>query len=572
MVLYLRFLVGRLAPYKKKVSFLAFLALAAAALETTAPLLLGRALDRAIAKDAILVWAFFLLAWYAARFVAERCRTYIASQGTMIGNRIGTRILLDSIGELLLKPLPFHYDSKSHEVNETLSKFRWEFSNFMQGGVFDLVPALLTGFAIMIYIAFVDIRISGVLFFFMSLFLWYSYRTSRTWQNYRDKWHEMNKKATTPGWDALKNILIIKSTTNEEFVKAKLSAGEASMGTTDVEYNSFDREMQNKQNLIVGIGTLVVLGISISNLASGRFSFGTVTAMNSYALIVLGYVRYVQWTFRSLGEGSTLFAKAQKLLALPPENYASGQTVALSGAVTFDHIAFRYLDKKPVLTDVSFKVEVGQRVAIVGESGEGKTTIIDLLGRYYLPREGKILFDGVDSGLVNLESLRSQMAYVPQDLSLLHESLGENIRFGRQSATQAEVVEAAQKAHLHEFIIGLPKQYETLVGERGLKLSGGQRQRVALARAFLRHPKILILDEPTSNLDSKTEAGIQESLAELMKGKTTFIIAHRLRTIQEADIILFLKDGKIAESGTHAELIKKKGAYAELVRVQQERL
>jgi ATP-binding cassette subfamily B protein len=258
-----------------------------------------------------------------------------------------------------------------------------------------------------------------------------------------------------------------------------------------------------------------------------------------------------------------------KLLDVPSEDMKSGRDVTVRGTVEFRNIRFRYREDRPALEDVSFTVRHGERVALVGESGEGKTTLVDLLGRYYMPQSGEILIDGTPSGDINLRSLRSQMAYVPQELSLLHDTIETNIRLGRLDATKEEIRRAARLAHLTEFIEKLPDGWETKVGERGLKLSGGERQRVALARAFLRDPKILILDEPTSNLDSKTEAFIQESLAELMRGRTTFIIAHRLKTVADADRILVLKDGRIVEQGTHEELLRRPdGAYRALLKAQ----
>lgn len=566
---YLLFLFKLLAGYKRQTILLAILAVVAAIFDTTAPLILGRSLDAAHVSTGPYIWIWLLALWFIVRIVAERCRNYVATEGAAIGDEAGQAELLKAIGILLEKPLPFHYDSKSHEMTENLSRFRWEISNVMRGAIFDLLPALITGFAILVYIFTVDARIGSVLLLALVLFLKYTYDKSNDRKDIRRAWYETSSKALSPGWDALKNILIIKSTTNEKLVREKINSGGDEFVRTNRAITVYDYAFQNNQNLIVAIATLLVLFISIHNLTTGRFTFGQVTAMNSYAVIVLGYIRYVQWTYRSLSEGVTLHGKVKDIVAVPSEDYSNGAQIEIKGDVRFEHVAFRYLDEKPVLSDVSFEVKAGQRVAVVGESGEGKSTIVDLLGRYYTPKSGIISVDGVPISNINILSLRSQMAYVPQDLSLLHESIKDNIRFGRSGATDEEVVDAAKKAHLHEFIIGLPKGYDTLVGERGLKLSGGQRQRVALARAFLRNPKILILDEPTSNLDSKTEGIIQESLETLMKGKTTFVIAHRLRTIAEADQILVLKDGVIAESGTHAELQKKNGAYAALRKAQE---
>lgn len=244
----------------------------------------------------------------------------------------------------------------------------------------------------------------------------------------------------------------------------------------------------------------------------------------------------------------------------------------LKGNVRFEHVAFSYPSRKdiPVLKDLSLSAENGQQVAIVGPSGAGKTTLASMLLGFYKPDKGELYFDDRAAGDFPLSQLRSQMAFVPQEVLLFGGTIRENIAYGKQDATDEEIMEAAKKANAHEFISKFPELYNTIVGERGIKLSGGQRQRIAIARAILKDPAILILDEATSSLDSESEQYVQEALEYLMKGRTSFVIAHRLSTIRNADKIVVIDKGIVIESGTHQELMNHNGLYRKLNEMQFE--
>lgn len=239
-----------------------------------------------------------------------------------------------------------------------------------------------------------------------------------------------------------------------------------------------------------------------------------------------------------------------------------------SGEIEFKNVDFHYVENIPVLSDISFKIKKGEMAALVGPTGVGKTTIAHLIPRFYDPSAGAILINGVNIKDIKLHSLRKHISIVSQDVFLFNGTVKENILFGRPEASEEEVIEAAKAANAHQFIMELEKGYETQVGERGVKLSGGQKQRISIARAILKNAPILILDEATSAVDTKTEMQIQEALKNLMKDKTSIVIAHRLSTIQEADQIIILKDGRIVESGKHEELINANGLYASLCQNQ----
>ena len=564
-----KFLVNELKPYKKVIIFCSSLAISAALLDMLAPIIMGKGFDLAGERQPFIFFGGAIFLWFIILIIAERIRAYITYRGNAIAVEASELYVQNSLVELMAKPLSFHYGKKSQEVSDKLGQMRWEMGDLIGGIVFDFIPAILAVCAILAYVAFLDWRIAVTLAGSIVCLVVYSAMTTPAVIKRQDAWNQAQRKKNSLAWDSLRNILIVKSTSNEAYVKKNIEKYQDELMDFVRADLKFDRKVFNLQNTIVSVGSLGVLLLAVTNFSQGIFTLGRLSAIVAYTFAIFGYVRFSQWQFRALIKMTANYRAVCKILAEPAENFRQGKHVALQGNVAFQNVRFRYREDKLMLEDVSFTVNSGERVAIVGESGEGKTTLVDLLGRYYEPQSGKILLDGIVINKINLYSLRSQMAYVPQDLTLFNETIGFNIHYGRSSATDAEVRQAAKLAHLEEFIEKLPEKYETIVGERGLKLSGGERQRVALARAFLRDPRILVLDEPTAHLDSKTEEVIRDSLHQLMQGRTTFIIAHRLRTVMDADKILVLKDGRIVQSGPHQEIVRdQNGPYAQLLQAQ----
>ncbi|MDH7602423.1 MAG: ABC transporter ATP-binding protein [Armatimonadota bacterium] len=319
------------------------------------------------------------------------------------------------------------------------------------------------------------------------------------------------------------------------------------------------------------MGTVMVLGVGALMISRGQFTVGQLTAFLMYVshfyMPIGDFIRTFDSIQRALASGERIF----DVLDTVPDVQDPPDPVPLEhirGEVEFRHVSFRYPSGEEVLHDINVKALPGQRVAIVGKSGAGKSSFINLIPRFYDVTEGCVLIDGIDVRRVRQSDLRKHIAMVLQDTFLFSGTVKENLRFGRPNATDEEIIEAAKAANAHEFIVRLENGYDTQVGERGVKLSGGQKQRLAIARAILANPRILILDEATSSVDSESEFLIHQALDRLMVGRTTFIIAHRLSTVRSADTILVLEGGTIVEQGDHRELVDANGLYAQMYRQQ----
>ncbi|GAB5681287.1 TPA: SAV1866 family putative multidrug efflux ABC transporter [Staphylococcus aureus] len=325
-------------------------------------------------------------------------------------------------------------------------------------------------------------------------------------------------------------------------------------------------------NTVTDIGPIIVIGVGAYLAISGSITVGTLAAFVGYLELLFGPLRRLVASFTTLTQS---FASMDRVFQLIDEDYdikngVGAQPIEIKqGRIDIDHVSFQYNDNEaPILKDINLSIEKGETVAFVGMSGGGKSTLINLIPRFYDVTSGQILIDGHNIKDFLTGSLRNQIGLVQQDNILFSDTVKENILLGRPTATDEEVVEAAKMANAHDFIMNLPQGYDTEVGERGVKLSGGQKQRLSIARIFLNNPPILILDEATSALDLESESIIQEALDVLSKDRTTLIIAHRLSTITHADKIVVIENGHIVETGTHRELIAKQGAYEHLYSIQ----
>ncbi len=336
--------------------------------------------------------------------------------------------------------------------------------------------------------------------------------------------------------------------------------------------------MPTSQFLII-LSTILILWFGGQMVLRGEMTIGEVVAFNSYLLLLASPIQQLTWLVNSAGEAVAGARRVFEVLDQPFEIQSPPNAIVLptlQGRVEFRNVCFRYAQQNEVaLQDINLVVEPNQMVALIGPTGSGKSSLVQLIPRFYDVTQGAVLVDGYDVRQVDLVSLRKQIGIVLQTSLLFSTTLRENIAYGRPDASEEEIIAAARAAQAHEFIMELPNGYDTVVGERGVTLSGGQRQRVAIARALLMNPRILILDDSTSSVDTQTERLIQKALAQLMQGRTTFVIAHRLSTVRRADLILVMERGRIVERGRHEELLALGGLYREIYDLQlrdQERL
>jgi ATP-binding cassette subfamily B protein len=370
----------------------------------------------------------------------------------------------------------------------------------------------------------------------------------------------------------LLNFETVKYFNNEEFEAKRYDENLERYRQASLKSQRTLSLLNTGQQLIIASGLIAMLWRATQGVVDGHMTLGDLVMVNAFMIqlyIPLGFLgvlyREIKQSLTDLDKMFTLMEREREIADVP-----GAMPLHVDGAsVVFKHVQFAYDPARPILHDISFEIPAGKTVAVVGPSGSGKSTLARLLFRFYDVQAGQIFIAGQDIKQVTQASVRQAIGIVPQDTVLFNDTVEYNIAYGQPGATRAQVVEAAQSAHIHNFISATPKGYDTMVGERGLKLSGGEKQRVAIARTLLKNPPILIFDEATSALDSANERAIQAELQSVAKNKTTLVIAHRLSTVVDAHEILVMDAGRILERGTHAELLAANGRYAQMWALQQ---
>jgi len=570
-----RRLMGYLTPFKKQLMWVVVLIIVNAVTQALGPALIGRAIDLYIKPaneggnpQGLLLDMGLLLIVYAVTFVASRYQFLslgILTQDVLVSLRqqIFSKVQHLSLSYFDKNPAG---DVMSRLVNDTdvINQFFGNGLGQIVGSVFSLVGILIAMVLQSPLLALISFLVIPVMLVTTNIF---SKLARRSYRKTRETIGDVSADLQEEIAGAKVAQAFNRTKLNEQRFAVRNAANrDANVGATAIT-SAFTPLI----DVLSTVATALVVGIGGYMAIQGQITLG----------VLVAFLAYVQNLFRPLQIISTTYTQAQSALAgaerifdlvdSPVEVKDKPGALPMPhirGDVRFDHVSFAYDVKKSVLNEVTFTVQAGQTIAIVGPTGAGKTTIVNLLQRFYDATDGAVFIDDIDIRDVQQASLRAQMGVVPQDSFLFSDTIANNIRYGKLDASDAEVEAAAKAANAHEFITHLKLGYQTILGERGTGLSQGQRQLIGIARAALADPRILILDEATSSVDTRTEQLIQKALAQLLKGRTSFVIAHRLSTIRDADLVLVVMNGQIIERGNHDQLLKINGAYADLYRRQ----
>jgi ABC-type transport system involved in Fe-S cluster assembly fused permease/ATPase subunit len=541
----------------------------AAAINALVPLLFAALVDRlagekaGIAAPAAILAGYVLLQWFSRLGNELRWMFY-----GPLEQRLRRRFGLKALEHLHGLSLRFHLDRRTGQIGSVLANGLTGLREVLFNVVFLILPLLIEIlFVAAVMLVRVEPFFALVLFVTLAVYLAVLVVGSEWLRSHQKMAASRSAAAHGEAIDSLLNYETVKYFGNEEHVAQRYDASLAEVERLTVKALTFRSLTGIALVTILGVGMAVILFSAAGRVQDGSMTVGSLVLVNTYLLQLIRPMERLGQLYRSIKQSLVDLELLIELLGEVPEITDRPDAVPLRagpGEVRFEGVGFAYGQDRPILHAVEFTVPPGKKVALVGPTGSGKSTITRLLFRFYDPTKGRVLVDGQDLRRIVQDSLRAAIAVVPQDTVLFNESIGYNIGFGRPDASFAEIEEAAKAAELDGFVRSLPDGYATLVGERGLKLSGGEKQRVAIARAILKRPRIVILDEATSALDAATEEAVQRNLTRLVEGVTSLVVAHRLSTITDADLILVLDKGRIVERGTHGELLELGGMYADL--------
>jgi len=554
-------------PHKKLFFIDMISALTMAIIALVFPMVTRKLLNDIIPKGAINVLLMYGIALLLLYFIHAFLNFVVNYWGHLVGTRMEYDMRKDLFSHLQLLSFSFYDANRTGKIMSRMINDLREISELAHHGPEDIFLSviMLTGSSILL--AFIEWKLAlllvllGIIMFIFAIKKRSS--MSNAFKEVKEKIAEVNADLE----NSISGIRVAQSFTNENYERDKFDKGNILFK------DSKSKAYKKMAEFVTGVGfisnfmNLSILLYGGYLVYKGNITIADLLAFLLYIGLILTPIRRLTGFVQQFESGMTGFARFYEIMETPPEIIDKEDAITLKnvvGNIVFDNVTFSYDNNKHILKDLSLKINAGETIAIAGPSGGGKTTLCNLIPRFYKIDKGHIYIDSIDIEDITLQSLRYNIGIVQQDVFLFAGTIGDNILYGKATASYEELVKASKKAQIHDFIMSLPDKYDTYVGERGIRLSGGQKQRVSIARAFLKNPPILILDEATSSLDTQTEKEIQIALDQLSIGRTTLIIAHRLSTIQNADRILVITEKGVEEQGTHEELLAMNGIYAKL--------
>ncbi|MBZ6377959.1 MULTISPECIES: ABCB family ABC transporter ATP-binding protein/permease [Pacificimonas] len=524
-------------------------------------------------SDALMVGLAMVAAYAGARLGGTLFDNLRNAVFERVGQVAATQLAIDVFRHMHRLSLRYHLERRTGALTRIIERGTKSIDMMLYFLLFNIAP---TALELVVVCGIFWVKLGppavGMMLAAVAAYILFTQRVTEWRQKLRRQMVDDDNRAAQRAVDSLLNYETVKYFGNEGLEARSYEQAARTFQESAVRSETSLAWLNIGQAVILNLTMAGAMGYTVWGWSEGRMTVGDLVLVNTLLMQLFRPLDALGWVYRSIKQGLVDMEEMFRLIDTETEIEDAPDARPLQvtrGEISFEDVVFSYSEERQILHGVSFAVPAGATVAVVGDSGAGKSTLGRILYRFYEIDSGRVKIDGQDISNVTQDSLRRAIGIVPQDTVLFNDTVGYNIAYGREGATQEEVEAAARAAQIHEFISSLPAGYETLVGERGLKLSGGEKQRVAIARTILKDPPILLLDEATSALDSRTEDAIQTSLREVERGRTTLVIAHRLSTITDADEILVMRGGRIAERGTHGELLARDGHYAEMWARQQ---
>ena len=542
-----------------------------AAIDVAFPMFSRYALDILIPNGNLRIFTFFIIILGGGYFLRWICNWFVNYWGHIFGNRIEQDMRRDVFSHLEKLPFSFYDTNRTGKIMARATTDLFEITELAHHGPEDFFIAILTIFGSFFLLLKIRWELAIIVIISMPIILFIVIFSRRNLSKTSKKVKETTAEINANLESSISGIRVTKGFINEELENKNFDAMNKKYSHAKRIRFKYMALFHSNIELCNNLLSLLVLAAGGYFIMKGKMTLPDLVAANLFIASFTAPIRKLTNFVEQFSTGMAGFSRFLEIMQTEPEEPDSPDAVeilASRGNISFDHVNFSYSNNIQVLSDINFTVKSGEKFALVGSSGGGKSTICNLIPRFYEISEGQILLDGINIKKIKRNSLRNQIGIVQQDVFLFAGSVRENIAYAKPNATEQEIILAAKRAEIHDDIINMPDGYETIVGERGIKLSGGQKQRISIARCFLKNPPILILDEATSALDTATEIKIQKAFDELSKGRTTIVIAHRLSTIKNADKIAVINHKTICETGTHSDLIAKQGEYYKLCQAQ----